>query len=402
MRLTRQVVSRVVIPAGKQELILFDEDMPGFGVRLRAGGKRTWIIQYRVGVKQRRLTLAAVEKLDAEKARQEAKIRLAKVTLGADPQSEKTEAKLRAGVTLGAVADRYLQSHAAPRLRPRTLLELKRHLNVHWAPLRRVSVHRIHRSDVAIRLAEIVDESGPIAVNRARAALSALFTWAMREGIADTNPVVGTNRIGVERSRDRTLSDAELRVIWNACRGDAYGKIVRLLMLTGQRREEVGGMRWDELDLKAGLWRIPGDRTKNHRAHEVPLAAPAYEILSGVPSAHGRMTIFGERESSFQGWSKAKKALDRRIADSGTSISNWRLHDLRRTVATRMGDLGIQPHIVEAVLNHVSGSKAGVAGVYNRSLYTPEKRTALARWAEYIRSIVEGDGQKILPLRNVS
>ena len=390
MRLTRQTVARLVIPSPRVELIVFDEDLPGFGIRLRAGGKRTWIIQYRTGTKQRRLTLSTVEKLDPDKARKEAKERLAKVTLGVDPQAEKTEAKLKAGVTLEGVALRYLQLYAAPRLKPRTLIEVKRHLSMHWAPLRHIAIHAIHRRDVANRLSEIAAENGPIAANRARAALSALFTWAMREGIADTNPVVGTNRTAPERSRDRVLSDQELVAIWNACRSDHYGCIVRLLMLTGQRREEVGGICWGEIDLEKRLWRIPSERTKNRRAHEVPLAAACCEIIVALVSTRDRQRVFGERDGSFQGWSNAKLALDRRIAAAGKKLPNWRLHDLRRTVATRMGDLSIQPHVIEAILNHVSGTKMGVAGVYNRSLYESEKRSAMTRWAEHIRSTVDG------------
>jgi integrase len=402
MRLTRQTVARLVIPSGRPELIVFDEDLPGFGIRLRAGGKRTWIVQYRSGTKQRRLTLSTVEKLDADKARKEAKERLAKVTLGVDPQAEKAEAKLRAGVTLEAVAHQYLEIYAAARLKPRSLTEVTRHLTMHWAPLRRVTIYGIHRRDVASRLVEIAAESGPTAANRARAALSAMFTWAMREGIAETNPVVGTNRTAPERPRDRVLSDQELVAIWKACRADDYGRIVRLLMLTGQRREEVGGMHWEEIDLKKEVWLIPGERTKNRRRHEVPLAPAACEILKGSFLNHDRPTVFGEREGSFQGWSNAKLALDRRIADAGRKVLDWRIHDLRRTVATRMGDLGVQPHVIEAILNHVSGTKAGIAGIYNRSLYEAEKRTAMARWAEHIRSIVEGGERKVVSIRSVS
>jgi integrase len=177
-----------------------------------------------------------------------------------------------------------------------------------------------------------------------------------------------------------------------ACREDDYGRIVYLLALTGQRREEVGGMRWDELDLDARLWRIPPERTKNHRPHDVPLSGPALQILAKV-IRRDRPFVFGEGDGPFQGWSKAKSALDKRIADAGSTPAPWRLHDLRRTVATRMGDLGIEPHVVEAVLNHVSGTKAGVAGVYNRSLYAGEKRAALALWADHVMSTFQGGPQ---------
>ena len=221
----------------------------------------------------------------------------------------------------------------------------------------------------------------------------------MREGLSDGNPVIGTNRAADERSRDRVLSDKELAAIWGACRDDDFGRIVRLLILTGQRREEVGGTTWSELDLARGLWTIPGSRTKNGRAHEVPLPASAAGLLEQTRLALRSGSLFGEGTGSFQGWSKAKAALERRISSGGTAMEPWRLHDIRRTVATRMAELGVQPHVIEAVLNHVSGHKAGVAGVYNRALYAAERRKALDLWGEHVRALVESDSAKVIPIR---
>jgi integrase len=200
----------------------------------------------------------------------------------------------------------------------------------------------------------------------------------MREGLSDGNPVIGTNRAADERSRDRVLSDEELARIWHACGSDDYGRIVRLLILTGQRRHEVGGVSSSELNFARAVWSIPSDRTKNGRPHEVPLPAPAALVLKEAQMEVGDGYLFGEAQGPFQGWSKAKAALDRRIAAAGNTLKPWRVHDIRRTVATRMAEFGVQPHIVEAVLNHISGHKAGVAGVYNRALYAAEKRRALA------------------------
>ena len=245
-------------------------------------------------------------------------------------------------------------------------------------------------------------------------ALSSLFAWAMREGIAEVNVVIGTNKPAEPPSRDRVLTDAELDGIWAASRDDDYGRIVRLLMLTGQRREEVGGMRWSEIDLERGLWSLPSGRTKNKRPHVLPLVPAAVDILKSV-SLRARQDgagdhVFGEGQGGFSGWSKAKAALDRRINEARVKAAEsaskpqpsagWRLHDLRRTLATVMADkLGVQPHIIEAVLNHVSGHKGGVAGVYNRATYEREVRTALLLWADHVRSVV-GDGTpKVVPLR---
>jgi integrase len=210
----------------------------------------------------------------------------------------------------------------------------------------------------------------------------------MGEGLAETNPVIGTNKAAEEVSRDHTLSPAELKAIWSHCRDDDYGRIVRLLILTAQRREEVAAMAWDELDLAGALWAIPKARTKNGLPHDIPLSRPALEIVEAVPHRDGRALVFGEGEGGFQGWSNAKTALDERIKESGLKVRPWRLHDLRRTAATMMADkLGVQPHVIEAILNHISGHKAGVAGIYNRATYAKEKREALDLWAGLAQGI---------------
>ena len=172
--------------------------------------------------------------------------------------------------------------------------------------------------------------------------------------------------------------------------------------MTGQRREEIGGLRWSEVDFDRALIKLSGERTKNGKPHELPLPDAALAIVKEQPRRQQRDErgecgprdlIFGEGEGPFQGWGRAKAALDRRLAefaDKNGQVAPWRLHDVRRTVATRMADLGVQPHVIEAVLNHVSGHKAGVAGVYNRSLYGPEKRAALDLWANHVLMLVGG------------
>ena len=403
MRLTGPNVARLDLPVGKTERIVFDDDLPGFGVRIRAGGKRTWIIQYRKGAKQRRLTLGTLRAIDPAKARKSAENLLAKIQLGGDPQAEKIEAHARAIETLGAVTDDYL-IYAEAKLKARTYKEVKRHLTSpkQWGSIKGLSVHRIQRANVAARLTEIERDSGSVSANRARASLSALFSWAMRQGLADHNPVVGTNK-GEEKSRDRILTDAELAAVWIACKADDYGRIVRLLILTGQRREEVAGIANDELDLERALWLIPSERTKNKLEHEVPLSDPAVGILQAVTRRDGRALLFGAGKGSYAGWSHAKTALDGRIVEAGVKILPWRVHDIRRTVATGMAELGILPHVIEAVLNHVSGHKAGVAGIYNHARYRPEKRQALDRWAAHLEAIVDGkSAANVVALRPIA
>lgn len=240
MKLTKTTVEDLKLPQGRSETIVFDEGLRGFGLRIRAGGKRTWIAQYRLGSKQRRVTLGTVETISADEARRRAKSALSKVHLGTDPQLEKAEARAQAAVTLGSVVDSYLARHAEKRLKPGTFTDVARYLRRHWAPLSKLPIAKISRANVAARLGHIADESGSYAANRARAALSALYAWAIAEGLTDANPVVGTRKAVDEIARDRVLTDAELAAVWRNA-GDAdFGAIVRLLILTGQRREEVG------------------------------------------------------------------------------------------------------------------------------------------------------------------
>jgi integrase len=182
-----------------------------------------------------------------------------------------------------------------------------------------------------------------------------------------------------------------LRAIWQACRDDTYGRIVRLLLLTGQRRDEVGSMTEVELNFSAAVWTIPSERTKNGLAHEVPLSRPALEILASQPRIAGRRLMFGHGVGAFSGWSNSKERLDKRITASGIAMAPWRLHDLRRTVATGMANLRVLPHVIEAVLNHISGAKAGVAGTYNRATYAREKRDALDLWATHVLALASPD-----------
>jgi integrase len=396
-----QAATRLQLPAGKSELIVFDDKLSGFGLRLR-GDKRTWIIQYRVGKQQRRQTLGSAEKIPAARAREAARGRLADVQLGSDPQAEKAKQRARAAETLGAVADRFLAYQRA-KLKSRSFEQVETHLTKHWAPLAGLSIHEISRRVVAARLGQIAAERGPFAANRARTTLSGLFTWALKEGLVDANPVLGTNLQADERARDRVLEDAEVAAIWKACRDDDYGRIVRLLILTGARRDEVGNMAKSEISFASRKWNIPIERTKNGRAHELPLSDLAIETLEVAISEgrESRSLIFGDGAGGFSGWSKAKLAIDRRIkATTGAPAMPWRLHDLRRTTATRMADLGVLPHVIEAVLNHVSGHKAGVAGIYNRALYPNEKRQALDLWAAHIEALLDGGvASNIVPMR---
>jgi integrase len=290
-------------------------------------------------------------------------------------------------------------------LRPKSYADLERNLLTHAKVLHGLQVAKIERRDIAACLAAVAKNSGDVTSNRLRTSLSGFFSWLMGEGLAEQNPVIGTNR-KEEKARKRVLSAAELRSMWAALEDDQFGAIMKLLALTGQRAGEVAGMRWSEIDLAGRSWLLPSDRTKNQLPHSVPLSDAAHAIIAAQPrrvNDDGKLRdlIFGYSQGPFGGWSNCKEALDARIAEAtGSALPHWVVHDLRRTFATHAAEvLKIQPHIIEVVLNHISGFRAGVAGVYNRATYEPEKRMALDRWADQLLAWVEGRGSNVTTLQ---
>jgi integrase len=210
-------------------------------------------------------------------------------------------------------------------------------------------------------------------------------------GLTESNPTLAVIKPVLNPPRERVLSDDELRRLWRACRDDDHGRIIRLLILTACRRAEIGDMTWDELDPERGTFTIAAARSKNGKLHTLPLPAAAVDIIKAVPRMVSREQLFGQRSHGFTRWHKGKLELDQR-----TGVSDWTYHDLRRTAATRLGDLGTQPHVIECILNHSSGFRAGVAATYNRSPYLREMTAALALWADHIRTLVEGGERKIV------
>ena len=401
MKLTVGRISTLRLPAGKTDHIEFDDDVPGFGLRLRESGSRTFVFQYKVGDQNRRMNLGAVSAVNFAEARKTAQNLYHRVKLGEDPASDKAEAKLKAAETFAAVAARFLD-YKRTRLRARSYPDVERHLLTHSKALHGLQLAKIERRDIATVIAAVADNSGPVTGNRVRTSLSTFFSWALMQGLVESNPVIGTAR-NRERSRDRVLEPAELRAIWNNLADDHFGAVIRLLALTAQRASEIAALRWSEVRDNAIM--LPSDRTKNHRAHLVPLSAAARTIIEAQPrrtnSANElRDLIFGHGEGAFSGWSKAKEKLDAQItAATGKPLDHWTPHDLRRTAATMMAEVGVQPHVIEAVLNHVSGHRAGVAGIYNRSTYEREKAVALDLWADRLMAIIEGRDSNVLTLQ---
>src|SRR5262249_24818781 len=266
----------LVRDAGKADVFYWDDTLSGLGIRVR-DGKRTWVCQYRVGRRQRRHTLGAVAKIGAEVARKAARKHFAQVTLGNDPAEQKRrERKQR---TFASVAADFLEVKKN-KVRPRTLYEIKYYLlGTAWKPFHGQPLNTVKREAIAARLRVIAKEQGPVAAARAHSALSGLGSWAVGEGLADSNPIIGANKPPEPKPRDRVLDNDELVAIWNECRDTDYGRALRLLILTGQRRGEVGGMAWSEIDLGTGLWEIPAERAKNGRPHTIPLPDPALAII---------------------------------------------------------------------------------------------------------------------------
>jgi len=309
-----------------------------------------------------------------ETARTEAKRLLGVLATGADPFAQPIAAE-----TFGAEIERYLARKQAV-LRPRAYVEAVRYLRKHSAPLHKLPLSEIDRRTIAQTLGQIEDRSGPAARNRGRSALSAMFSWLIHEGLIDVNPVAGTAKADEGGSRERVLSPEELRSLWRNLGDDPFSNIVRLLLLTGQRRNEIGHLQWGEIDLAKAQIVLPASRVKNGREHSVPLSTQALAILKGLPRRNSTEYLFGKR--GFNDWDYAKQQLDQRVG-----FADWRLHDLRRTCATMMAEIGVLPHVVEQALNHQSGHKGGIAGVYNRSMMTDAVREGLQKWSDWVERI---------------
>jgi integrase len=245
--------------------------------------------------------------------------------------------------------------------------------------------------------------------NRARklhATLSALFTWLQQERRVTANPCTGLHRPEAPPSRERTLDANEVQWFWDACTavGEPFGPIFKLLLLTGARLNEVAGLRRTELHAD-GTWRLPGTRTKNHKAHIVPLSPAAQAIVAAVPNVH-EIIFSTTGRSPPSGWSRAKYRLDQEMLKlaqqergAAATIPPFRLHDLRRTCVTGLVELGVAPHLVELIINHISGARAGVAGTYNKAEMLPERRAALERWAAHLEGIVSRQPSNVVALR---
>ncbi|WP_322995425.1 tyrosine-type recombinase/integrase [Castellaniella sp.] len=386
-----------------------DGAMPGLYLIVQPTGIMSWVVRYRANGKPKKHTLGRYPAIKLADARALAAQSLTTVAEGRDPSSEKKRAKREAADAIKddieTVIASFMERYAEPRQREAYYKETQRHLEKEAASAwKGRSVKTITRRDVVDLLDAVVDRGATIAANRVLAAARRFFNWCVERGIIEKSPVDGVKAPTAEKSRDRILSDDELRLVWKASDslGWPFGPFVQLLILTGQRRDEVAGMRWGEIDLTNSLWTIPAERTKNGIAHVVPLSVQAVSILKGIARQK-----HGEAESPFvftttgktaiSGFSKAKATLDRKIAaliaaeaqakgaqDRALEMADWRLHDLRRTMASGMARLGVALHVVEKLLNHTSGTFGGIVSVYQRHDFAAEKREAMRIWGESI------------------
>jgi integrase len=381
------------VPAGARDVQVFDEELPGFGLRKFASGKASYFVKYNVGRQQRRLTLGVAVGGNLADMRKRASIILARARIGQDVVAEKRAAAHKGTTTLGHLVGLYLADRE-PKLRPRSFVEVKRLLERDWQPLHARAIETITRQDVITVVHAIETGQGAVTADRARVMLSGLYGWAIERGYCDINQTSNISARAENGPRTRVLSEAELIEVCRVCRDDDYGRLVRLLILTGQRRRELGDLAWSEVQLQKRYIDLPAERTKNGRPHLVPLSAQALALLP--ERREGRELVFGRGEGGFSGWAAAKADLDARIAVARSAadlkaMAPWVLHDLRRSFVTHISEAGIaQPHVVEAIVNHVSGHKGGVAGIYNRATYLTEKRQALELWGAHVAALIEG------------
>jgi integrase len=396
IRLTKSTIDALATP--EKEIVYWDRTLPGFGLKITPKGRKVFIVLYRAGgagSQLRKYTIGPYGRITLHNARIEAQKVLAARHEGRDPAAEKLEARRQ--LTADRVSELvglYGKLHLSQRRSGREVLQiLQRNL------LDRVgsrSVHSISKRDVIDLVNALVDQGSPVAANKSLKVVKSFFNWCVGRAIVERSPCEGIRAPTVERSRDRVLADSELAEVIQAARqlGGPYGAIVEILALTGQRRDEVARMSWDEIDLDRRLWTLPAARTKNDRPHIVQLADPAAAIIGAQPRL-GLFVFSRNGVAPIGDFSSQKRKLD-----ALCGISDWRLHDLRRTTVSGMASLGVAPHVADKILNHVSGTISGVAAVYQRHEFLKERRDALERWSAHVVGLI-GEGA-VVELRAAS
>lgn len=398
-----EVISKRLVDAleaGDQDKFVWDREISGFGLKVSPKGRKVYVLQYRLGGRgtpTRRYTIGRHgSPWTPDGARKEAKRILEQVMRGVDPTAAererlRTESEYPFEAYLHFFLEQYGKTHWAPRTYVSAESNLRRYVLPH---LKRIPLASIDRRHI-VAIMDSLPQSSPALARSVYAQTRKLFAWAIDRGELKASPLQGLRSPLPSGSRDRTLSNDELARVWDATTriNNAYGAFVRLLILTGQRRDEVAGMEWDEIDFVAKEWTIRGGRTKNGETHVIPLTPSILFELDALPQpgeACSKQVFPSSGHSYISAFSSAKKQLDLEIArrrGKPTSFA-WRFHDLRRTFATGMQRLGVRFEVTEALLNHVSGSRSGVAGVYQRHQWSDEKGEALQRWCAHVSGLV--------------
>lgn len=397
-RITKRSVD--ALERADREVFLWDEELKGFGLRLTPKGAKSYVLQYRMGGREapsKRFTIGAHgSPFTPEKARKEAERLKILVRQGIDPlQAEQDRRRQAVDLAFDAYVELFTNLYLEKRWKQWKLGAgvLRREAT---AVLGKKPLPQLKRSDFN-GIWERLQEK-PAVARLTHATLRKLLRWAVSRGDLERSPLEGVEAPPPVASRDRVLSDKELAVLWNCLSklGYPFAPYFRLLILTGQRREEVAGVSWSELDRENATWVIPAGRTKNGQPQLVPLSAPAVGVLdqlaNGTAWPAKGLVFTTTGKTPVSGFSRAKRKLEIFMRDGlseGGEMPLWRAHDLRRTLATGLQRLGVRFEVTEAVLNHVSGSRSGVAGVYQRHNWADEKREALGRWANHVLSIAE-------------
>ena len=407
-KLTARAINRKPPKTGTLEL--WDTIVPGLALRIGYGGKRAYCLTTRIGGTQVRRTIGSTATHTLGQARDAARDVLRDAAEGIDSASKdvkrkvaqeaRREAERAEAGAFRSVAEAWLADtgkRGGARLRSKKAIESQLERDV-YPKLGARPITEISRGDVR-DLVRAIAAKRPVAANRCLAHVRRVLSWAISQDKIEANPAAGIDPPGEEKSRDRVLDDGEIARLWPACDavGYPFGPALKIMLLTGARRSEVAGMKWSEIE--DDVWHLPGTRTKNNRPHLTPLSTAAQDILDALPRMDDSEYLFtaggtlardaetGERitDHPITNWSRAKERID-----EAAGIENWRLHDIRRTVVTGMNEkLRIEPHVVEAVVNHISGAaKAGVAGVYNKAQYFEQRTAALQAWAHHVLTLV--------------
>ncbi|WP_043342841.1 tyrosine-type recombinase/integrase [Belnapia moabensis] len=411
-KLTDRFIATFKPEGASKDRLAFDTECKGLGVRATAAGSKSFLVQWTDTATGRKVRepLGAWGSITVEQARTAARARLGRVALGINPAVERAAARLadeaqraalaaakeEARFTLDALIADWARLHLAGK-RARYSAEAERALRVAFkAHLDRPAAALTHAAVIAV-LDALASAGKASMATRTMAYGRACYGWAVKRRRLPLNPFAGLPVIqGGNPTRDRVLTDAEVGAVWRAAGtlGSPFGPVVRLLLLTAQRREEVAALRWSELSADLSTWILPSTRAKNGKAHVVHLAEPARAILTGLPRIAGQDLVFSTTGTTApSGFSRAKLALDTAMAKDTGPTPSWRFHDFRRTAVTWLAGAGFAPHVADRLLNHVTGSIHGVAAIYQRGEFLAERRAALEAWGEHVLRCGDGSMQ---------